>query len=200
MRIRKVNQRLQIDKITDILGDGPENIKVIKNFMPKDHIEMFLNYIKLQAKRRDTVEEDRFLNECCYEREYLRVYEHLMRAQLMKMYEIDFERDRTLDLNNRKEGSSLGMHTDFIYSQFIDPLEPPPVYPNNTWSGHFSCLIYLNDDFVGGEIHFPKQNLTIKPEAGMLIAFPGNKNYEHSVNEFHGSERFALSLWTRVKI
>ena len=193
-------RRLNIDAITNALGNGANNIKIIKNFMPKEHINMFLNYIKLQAKFRDAIEEDKFLNECYYEREFMRVYEHLMRAELMKMYKIDFERDRTVDLNNRPEGSSLPTHTDFIQSQFIDPIEPPPVYPNNSWSGHFSCLIYLNDNFTGGEIYFPKQNVTVKPEAGMLIAFPGNKNYEHSVNEFHGSERFALSLWARVKV
>jgi hypothetical protein len=199
MSIRRVSPRLHIDRITETLGDGVENIKVVKNFMPKEHIDLFLEYMQLQAKFRNTEEEDRFLNKCYYQRELLRVYEHLMRAELMKMYEIDFERDRTIDLNNRKDGSSLPIHTDFIQSQFIDPIEPPPVYPTNSWSGHFSCLIYLNDNFVGGEIYFPKQDLKIKPEAGMLIAFPGNKNYKHSVEEFHGSERFALSLWTRVK-
>ena len=200
MAIRRVNnQRLHVNKIAELLGDGIENIKVVKNFMPKEHIDLFLNYTELQSKFRNAEEEDIYLNKCYYQRELLRAYEHLMRSELMKMYEIDFERDRTVDLNDRKEGSSLPTHTDFIQSQFIDPLDPPPVYEYNKWSGHFSCLIYLNDNFNGGEIVFPKQHLTIKPEAGMLIAFPGNENYEHSVNSFQGSSRFALSLWTRVK-
>jgi len=197
---RMPSRRLDIDKITNALGSDASNIKTVKNFMPKEHVDMFLNYIKLQAKLRSGIEEDKYLNDCHYEREYIRVYEHLMRAELIKMYNVNFERDRTIDLNNRREGSGLGTHTDFIHSQFIDPIEPPPVYPTNSWSGHFSCLIYLNDNFIGGEINFPKQNLVIKPEAGMLIAFPGNKNYEHSVSEFHGSDRFALSLWSRIKL
>ena len=44
-----------------------------------------------------------------------------------------------------------------------------------------SAVIYLNDDYEGGEIHFPRlDNLTIKPEYGDIAVFPSNYMYEHA--------------------
>jgi hypothetical protein len=44
-----------------------------------------------------------------------------------------------------------------------------------------SAVIYLNDNYEGGEIHFPRlDNLTIKPEYGDIAIFPSNYMYEHA--------------------
>jgi len=44
-----------------------------------------------------------------------------------------------------------------------------------------SAVIYLNDNYEGGEIHFPRlDNLTIKPEYGDIAIFPSNYVYEHA--------------------
>jgi hypothetical protein len=44
-----------------------------------------------------------------------------------------------------------------------------------------SAVIYLNDEYEGGEIYFPRLNsLTIKPEYGDIAIFPSNYMYEHA--------------------
>ena len=43
----------------------------------------------------------------------------------------------------------------------------------------FTALIYLNDDYEGGEIEFPKQNIKFKPEAGSVLIFPTKEPYYH---------------------
>jgi hypothetical protein len=44
-----------------------------------------------------------------------------------------------------------------------------------------SAVIYLNDDYEGGEIYFPRlDNLTIKPQYGDIAIFPSNYAYEHA--------------------
>lgn len=54
--------------------------------------------------------------------------------------------------------------------------------PINNFSSIFieyAALLYLNDDYEGGEIYFPQYDLHIKPESGDLIFFPGTHRYMH---------------------
>ena len=44
-----------------------------------------------------------------------------------------------------------------------------------------SAVIYLNDDYEGGEIHFPRlDNTIVKPGYGDIAVFPSNYIYEHA--------------------
>ena len=42
-----------------------------------------------------------------------------------------------------------------------------------------SLVFYLNDDYEGGEIEFPNQRISLKPEAGSIIIFPSISPYYH---------------------
>lgn len=63
---------------------------------------------------------------------------------------------------------------------------------------HFSSLIYLNEDYKGGELWFPQYDgLTITPEKGMLVAFRGDENTLHGVKMVTEGIRYTVSLfWT----
>jgi hypothetical protein len=70
--------------------------------------------------------------------------------------------------------------------------------PNHTPYRSYSVLVYLNShgkDFEGGELYLPNSDLTIRPRAGMLIAFPANRFYEHEVLPVTRGKRFALPMW-----
>lgn len=43
----------------------------------------------------------------------------------------------------------------------------------------YSLVTYINDDYEGGELEFPNQNVTIKPRAGSLVMFPSQNPYIH---------------------
>lgn len=43
-----------------------------------------------------------------------------------------------------------------------------------------SIVLYLNDDYTGGDLAFPEQGIKIKPEAGSLVIFPSVKPYFHA--------------------
>jgi len=43
----------------------------------------------------------------------------------------------------------------------------------------YAAFLYLNDDFGGGLLRFPSQNIEIKPKVGMLAAFDGGFNNMH---------------------
>jgi predicted 2-oxoglutarate/Fe(II)-dependent dioxygenase YbiX len=55
-----------------------------------------------------------------------------------------------------------------------------------------SALLYLNEDFEGGELFFPNQNIRIKPESGMLVFFNGTEDYHHTVEVVTKGRREAL--------
>jgi predicted 2-oxoglutarate/Fe(II)-dependent dioxygenase YbiX len=58
-----------------------------------------------------------------------------------------------------------------------------------------SIVLYLNDDFEGGEFEFVHSNEMIKPEAGMLIAFPSDWRHTHRVHPVTRGERWAIVNW-----
>lgn len=60
-----------------------------------------------------------------------------------------------------------------------------------------STLYYLNDDYSGGEINFPRFNITYKPNANEMILFPSTYVYNHSVNEVTDGVRYAVVSWMK---
>jgi hypothetical protein len=53
-----------------------------------------------------------------------------------------------------------------------------------------SIVFYLNDDYEGGEISFPKQDIKIKPTAGSLVIFPSVKPYYHQSAEITSGMKY----------
>lgn len=60
-----------------------------------------------------------------------------------------------------------------------------------------STVYYLNDNYTGGEINFPRFNLTFKPKANQMIVFPSTYVYNHSVSPVIEGERYAVVSWMR---
>ena len=92
-----------------------------------------------------------------------------------------------------QKGESLGWHTDAYGG--VDG------YTNS----YYSALLYLTDDYDGGEILFYNDNtgsvessVAYKPTAGTLIYFKGDENYPHSVNEVLDGERSNIILFYNV--
>ncbi len=55
------------------------------------------------------------------------------------------------------------------------------------------ALVYLNDDYEGGEIYFPEYDIEIKPKYGDLVIFPCH--FMHEVKKIHNGERYTLPLF-----
>jgi hypothetical protein len=59
-----------------------------------------------------------------------------------------------------------------------------------------SAVAYLNDDYVGGELIFPRFGLTIKPEVGDLVVFPSTFIYEHSSEPIIDGTKYSIVVMT----
>jgi hypothetical protein len=58
-----------------------------------------------------------------------------------------------------------------------------------------STIYYMNDDYSGGEINFPRFNISYKPKKDELLIFPSNFVYNHSVSEVTKGTRYAVVSW-----
>jgi len=73
---------------------------------------------------------------------------------------------------------------------FANHVDDSKAYPRT-----FSISYYLNDDYEGGEIEFPRFDLKIKPEANQAIMFPANYVYNHVVHPVTSGTRYAVVNW-----
>lgn len=77
-------------------------------------------------------------------------------------------------------GSGMGPHKD------IGPDSPD-----------YTMLVYLNDNYIGGEIEFPEFNIKIKPEPGSAVIFPSQET--HLVPEIENAERYTINILSHNK-
>jgi predicted 2-oxoglutarate/Fe(II)-dependent dioxygenase YbiX len=87
---------------------------------------------------------------------------------------------QSLCLNVWREGMSMGVHSD----------ETGGRYPTR----NYASMIYLNDDYEGGELYIPELNFSQKPEKGMLMTFAGGR-YGHGITEIKNGTRYTNSCW-----
>jgi predicted 2-oxoglutarate/Fe(II)-dependent dioxygenase YbiX len=95
-----------------------------------------------------------------------------------------------------EEGDSLEVHSD-SETVFCAPQDVATIV-DMTWPTspiQITALVYLNDDFVGGEIRFPKHGITISPRAGALLLFPSGCMYPHEVLPITSGRRYTYSVF-----
>lgn len=61
-----------------------------------------------------------------------------------------------------------------------------------------SMVLYLNDDFKGGDFVFPDLKIKVRPEPGLLICFPSNRYYRHGVEPVIEGNRYSMVTWMTV--
>lgn len=97
------------------------------------------------------------------------------------------------DLMRYREGGHYVRHAD---SQNYDP-------ETNTWNKvvdrDLGMLIYLNDDFEGGELSFYKLNYQIRPRAGAAVLFPSDQRFLHQAETVKKGVRYAVVSWGSLK-
>ena len=60
----------------------------------------------------------------------------------------------------------------------------------------YAAFLYLNDNFDGGLLQFPDQEISIQPKVGMLAAFDGGFNNMHEVTLITKGVRYTIgSFW-----
>lgn len=99
-------------------------------------------------------------------------------------YDAELQWSRPLELIRWNQSARLSDHTD-------------AQDPSEHWIP-ISALIYINDDYVGGEIGFPDYDIKIKPKKNDLIVFCGAMNHNVGLvgtNETKDQRRFTMPFF-----
>lgn len=79
-----------------------------------------------------------------------------------------------------------------VGQKFINHIDDHPDFHRRV-----STLYYINDDYSGGELNFPRFNLSFKPKANQMIVFPSTYVYNHSVSPVTEGTRYAVVSWLK---
>jgi predicted 2-oxoglutarate/Fe(II)-dependent dioxygenase YbiX len=92
-----------------------------------------------------------------------------------------------------QSGGQYGIHAD---SDYFDPRK-------KVWfkcmDRDMSMLIYLNEEFSGGDIRFVNFNFTHRPKLGDLVFFPSDHRYMHEAQLVTSGIRYSVVSWAAFK-
>lgn len=88
------------------------------------------------------------------------------------------------DASLRTPGFSMRPHVD-----------AGPEGTENSGNNSDSALLYINDDFEGGELYYPELNFSYKPVAGQLVLHRGRMPFKHGVTELVSGWRFNFGVF-----
>jgi Rps23 Pro-64 3,4-dihydroxylase Tpa1-like proline 4-hydroxylase len=156
-----------------------EELIVIDNFIDDAICDQMVEYSKQMYPQMDAVKYDhRRLLKNCQSLEVKKFLSNAM-AKISKQLGNNYYVENCW-LSIMEKGSFLGPHIDRVREESKDSL---------------AVLFYLNDNFVGGELHFTNLEKTITPRKGLVVIFPCNiLKYEHKVNKMTSGTRYAIPL------
>lgn len=77
------------------------------------------------------------------------------------------------------------------FREHIDVLPGPAAYGQR----QLTAILYLNDNFEGGELSLTQQRLLYNPRAGSLLMFPSGFCFPHSSLPVHHGTKYCVVTW-----
>jgi hypothetical protein len=100
-------------------------------------------------------------------------------------FNIEYQEPQPISISRYDTGTSMGPHVDDYGKEGIMPI--------------MSAVMYLNDDYEGGELHFPVQDILIKPVSGSIVIFPSVEPFYHeSLSIKSGSKYMVPAFWVKT--
>jgi len=162
----------------------------ISNFLDTESTNVFLYYAKntnAWQEYADDFWKGRIFNFSKFEGQLKIVSDYLIqdiKKYIKQKYDAEVYCD-TIDIVRWPEGWSQPPHIDGCKGlEYRD----------------YGCIIYLNDDFDGGETYYPNLNIKVKPKSGTIVVHPGDEKHLHGVTEVKNNTRYTIaSFWTITK-
>jgi len=91
-----------------------------------------------------------------------------------------------LDLVKWDTGDHMSVHADNAYRDGR---------PHDLAHRVFSGLFYLSDDYEGGGLYLPRQNVVIQPKRGSFLSLPAGLSHEHGVVRVERGSRYTMPFF-----
>ena len=162
------------------------NLFIIKDLIDSSDLVLVQNYLK-SVNWISGIGNDP--NQNC-QIDDLNVNAILEKAKDSLMNEI--QKDFKVSIGKEEIGTIVKYCKGWKLNPHYDQLDSLPTFAGYP-SRDLSSVIYLTDNFNGGNIFFPELKAEIEPIAGSAIYFPGTQDYTHEVKELIHGERIAIT-------
>lgn len=166
------------------IGSNPSNIKIYKDHLDKDECKKIIELINSTETSNNRLLQN---DDAGWPALSLLYYDSLTYSQKhIPGIQSILEKDFGVKLKPRNSRFAQWVHKDSKQIA-IDDL-------GHKDSNHLAGWVYLNDDYDGGDLSFVHQGVSLKPKAGDLVLFPGNKHYWYHIAPANGS-RYIMPIW-----
>lgn len=122
----------------------------------------------------------------------IKIFNDIYCERLAKFYNVNFEWYEQPQILKYPVGGKYGYHAD------ADHWLPQIEKWARVQDRDYSVLLYLNEEYEGGELHLFHQDYKIKPTTGMLVAFPSHNGFLHSVLPTTSGIRYVIANWGAI--
>lgn len=115
---------------------------------------------------------------------------YIIQQTLYQVYKIKFSQIETCSILRYQPGQFYKRHVDnlLLASRRDEAAQGVP-------TRDVSIVGYLNDDFVGGETFFDRQNIKVKPQQGSVLVFPSYYTHPHQSLPVIAGCKYAFTSW-----
>jgi hypothetical protein len=176
-------------------------IKTYKDVFEKDFSDNVKNYYKYcgfeEESSRKKYNSNAFITEFYISGKEDAVWGEIEKEIIEKMYPIikdylSFNPECSVDSYYFRHAAFLRQKEFFQVPAHCD--DEVDFISEEEFIRNFTIVIYLNNNFEGGELLFPLQGVSVKPEPGLVVVFPASFMYPHLTNPTIGADRYALRL------
>jgi hypothetical protein len=195
-------------------GQRPPQLLVLEKFISDDELKIFSDlllgesdWVKQEKYYPDIRQHYTLSNEKGDHPDLLsidKVIKHRIHEAIQKHYGQLLFIPSNLSYNRWMVGDEIGCHNDSghpLGELIVEERgsEDPPV-PISEHFNDYASVVYLTDEYEGGEFFFNYLDYKVKPSAGDVITFPANHFYTHGVTKLISGERLTITLfWPGVR-
>jgi hypothetical protein len=114
------------------------------------------------------------------------------RARILQRVDAHFQPDRplysdTIQIVRWLQGMEMEVHADNC--------DHHTGQPNGVPHREYAAVVYLNDDYEGGDLVIPPLKARVRPKAGLLVCFKASADHAHGVTRITRGTRYTMPGW-----